>query len=248
MKKFFTLIYISHDGSSKKQFNINLYLFRTLLAIFIIFIISVIIMAIYLGKIYSDAMQKQIYENRVKELELKVAQVEKLKKDIKYLYEREEKLKNLLGVNIQNSILKNHKEDLRNIKIDTVISMENIKTQVSQFPDIWPVKGIISRGFSKDHPAIDIAATLGSPVVSPVSGNIVSVGWDKIFGNYVKIKSNNLLIFFGHLQKVFVSQGQPVKKGEIVGLVGNTGKSTAPHLHYEIVVDSIFVDPKKFLP
>ena len=118
----------------------------------------------------------------------------------------------------------------------------------SVYPDIWPVKGIVSREFSTEHPAIDIAAVAGSPVISPMNGKIESIGWDQIFGNYVKIKNEEITVFFGHLDKVFVENRQMIKKGEIVGLVGNTGKSTAPHLHYEIVMNSMLVNPRKFLP
>ncbi len=248
MKRFFSIIYISSDGASKKQYNINVALFRASLTIISVFLLGVIIMAVYMGNIYSDAIQKNIYEERVKELEAEVAKVENLKSDISYLYEREKKLMELLGIDKQNEILKSHNEDIQNIRIDSVVTVEELSRGFAEYPDIWPVKGIISRGFSDEHPAVDIAATTGSPVVTTVDGTINGVGWDMIFGNYVKIKNEHNVIFYGHLQKVFVNTGQAIKKGEIVGLVGNTGKSTAPHLHYEIMIDSMLVDPQKFLP
>lgn len=248
MKRFFSVIFISSDGSSKRQYNINLVLFRTTLTVIAAVILGVVIMAIYMGKIYSDAIQKNIYEERVRELEAEVAKIERLKKDIAYLYDREKKLQELLGIEKQNELLKSHSEDIRNIKIDSVITVEELSRGFAEYPDIWPVKGIISRGFTDDHPAVDIAATTGSPVVTTVDGAIAGVGWDMVFGNYVKIKNEHNVIFYGHLQKVFVNTGQEIRKGEIVGLVGNTGKSTAPHLHYEIMIDSILVDPQKFLP
>lgn len=248
MKRFFSVIFISSDGSSKRQYNINLVLFRTTLTVIAAVILGVVIMAIYMGKIYSDAIQKNIYEERVRELEAEVAKIEHLKKDIAYLYDREKKLQELLGIEKQNELLKSHNEDIRNIKIDSVITVEELSRGFAEYPDIWPVKGIISRGFTDEHPAVDIAATTGSPVVTTVDGVIAGVGWDMVFGNYVKIKNEHNVIFYGHLQKVFVNTGQEIRKGEIVGLVGNTGKSTAPHLHYEIMIDSILVDPQKFLP
>ena len=248
MKKFFTLIYISSDGSDKKQFNVNILLFKSIIIFIVIFFISVIIMTVYLGKIYSDAAQKQIYENRVRTLEKKLSKMEEIQKDIKYLYNKDKKINALLGINIQNDILNNHKEKTKSVKIDTMITMKSLKKQMREIPDIWPIHGIVSREFSSAHPAIDIAATKGSPIVAPISGKIISIGWDKIFGNYIKMKKDNIILFFGHLQKIFVLNDQSIKKGEVIGLVGNSGKSTAPHLHYEIMIDSIFVNPRNFLP
>lgn len=248
MKRFFSLIIISEDGKNKKHFNINLILFRTIIALSIIFILGVLFMAIYLGRIYADAAQKRIYEKRMNEMKIEIAKIDSLKQDIRYLYETGEKIKKLLGIEIQNTLLKTHKEDITNLKIDSIVSMESLKSMVSAYPDIWPVKGIISKEFSTDHPAIDIAAVRGSPVVSPIDGKIESIGWDKIFGNFVKIQNNEMTIFLGHLDKIFVENRQQIRKGEIVGLVGNTGQSTAPHLHYEIVMNSMLINPRRFLP
>ncbi len=205
-------------------------------------------MALYLGNIYSDAVQKNIYEKKVHELEIEVAKIDSLKTDIVSLYKSQEKINDLLGIEMQNKLLKKHRDDIKNMKIDSIVSMESIMSNESVYPDIWPVKGIVSREFSTEHPAIDIAAVAGSPVISPMNGKIESIGWDQIFGNYVKIKNEEITVFFGHLDKVFVENRQMIKKGEIVGLVGNTGKSTAPHLHYEIVMNSMLVNPRKFLP
>ncbi|MFO8062403.1 MAG: M23 family metallopeptidase [bacterium] len=248
MKRFFTLIFISQDGKHKKQFDVNVYLFRAIIVFFILLIAGIVFMAVYLGNIYSDAMQKNVYEKRVIELEGEMAKINEIKKDIRYLYEREEKLKELLGIDIQHRIIESHEENINEIIIDSMVSIESVKKQSTAYPDMWPVKGIVSREFSSQHPAIDIAAVEGSPVVSPVKGRVSSVGWDKVFGNYVRIKADNSIIFLGHLSKVFVDYQQTVKKGEIVGLVGNTGESTAPHLHYEIMMNSMFVNPRKFLP
>lgn len=248
MKRFFTLIVISQDGKNKREYNINLILFRSIIGIMSVFLISVLLMAIYLGNIYSDAVQKRIYESRVKDLEREVAKIDSLKTNLAELYTAQERINALLGIDIQNKLLNKHRDDIKNMKIDSIVSMESLLNSSIGYPDIWPVKGIVSREFSTEHPAIDIAAVSGSPVISPMDGQVISLGWDQIFGNYVKIKNNEITVFFGHLDKVFVENRQQINKGEIVGLVGNTGRSTAPHLHYEIQMHSMLVNPRKFLP
>lgn len=248
MKRPHTIIYIAPDGTNKKQFDIDPIFFKVIIGFVFFMFVVIFVSLVFIGTIYGDAIQKRVYADKVKKMEEEVRKVEQLKKDILYLYERNDKIKNLLGIDIQNSILKSHTEDIKTIKVDSIISLDSLKKDLSSVPDIDPTVGEISRKFSKEHPAVDIAASANTPVVATIDGIVLSVGWDENFGNYVKINNSSFVIFYGHLEKVFVKNLQIVKKGEIVGLVGNSGKSTAPHLHYEIMTDTVFVDPEKFLP
>jgi len=248
LKRSHTIIYISPDGKTKREFPMSQILFNVVVGALALLFITVIISLIFVGTVYSDAIQKRIYADKVRKMEAEMAKVEKLKQDILYLYDKSEKVKELLGIDIQNAILRSHYDDTRKISIDTMVTKESIVTSQASMPDINPTDGEISRKFSKEHPAIDIATTAGSPVISTIDGIVKSVGWDENFGNYIKIQNNAFEIFFGHLDKVYVKNLQNIKKGEIVGLVGNSGKSTAPHLHYEIFADTLLVDPEKFLP
>ena len=128
-----------------------------------------------------------------------------------------------------------------------MITKEFLANSQTSIPDINPTEGEISRKFSKEHPAIDIATAAGSPVLSTIDGFVKDIGWDENFGNYIKIQNSKFEVFFGHLEKIYVKNLQNIKKGEIIGLVGSSGKSTAPHLHYEILSDTLLVDPEKFI-
>jgi len=205
-------------------------------------------MGIFLGKVYSDAIQKKVYEEKAKRMEVELRKVDKLKKDIVFLYDKNEKIKQLLGIDIQNKISRTHLEESRVLKIDSMMTLDSLKNEINSMPDIWPTEGIISRRFDNDHSGIDIATNSGSPLVSSIEGVVSDLGWDEVYGNYMKIKNATVTIFYGHMNKTFVQIHQTIRKGELVGLVGSTGRSTAPHLHYEIAIDSSFVDPEKFLP
>ncbi|MDD3802842.1 MAG: M23 family metallopeptidase [bacterium] len=247
MKRPHTIIYITPDGKVKREFALNQTLFKIIVYSLASLVLLVIVALVFVGTVYSDAIQKRVYADRVVKMEQEMKKIEKLKQDILYLYDKSEKIKELLGIDIQNSILRSHYDETRRVTIDTMVTKESLTNLESSVPDVNPTEGEISRKFSKEHPAIDIATSAGSPVVSAIDGTVSSVGWDENFGNYVKIRNKDFEVFYGHLEKAYVKNLQSVKKGEIVGLVGNSGKSTAPHLHYEIVADTSLVDPEKFL-
>ncbi|MGE3062177.1 MAG: M23 family metallopeptidase [bacterium] len=247
MKRPHTIIYITPDGKVKKQFSVSQTLFKVITGSIAALLLIVIVSLIFVGSVYSDAIQKRVYADKVKKMEEEMKKIEKLKQDILYLYDRSEKIKELLGIDIQNVILRSHYDETRRVTIDSIVTKESLTNTENSVPDVNPTDGEISRKFSKEHPAIDIATSSGSPVVATIDGTVKAVGWDENFGNYIKISNKGFEVFYGHLEKIYVKNLQNVKKGEIVGLVGNSGKSTAPHLHYEIISDTSLVDPENFL-
>jgi len=248
LKRKITLIYISSDGKDKREFLISTTLLKIIVGLISFIIVSIILSFIFISTVYYDALQKKNYENKVRYMENEIKKLEELKSDIKDLYEKNEKIRELLGIDLQNKILKSHSNDISKAKFEMAkVDADSLKEYNELKPDINPVEGVVSRSFSKDHPAIDIACDLGTMVVSTIDGKVDKTGWDQTFGNYVKIKNNKFSIFYGHLQKVLVKMGQTIKKSEIVGTVGSTGKSSAPHLHYEIMMDSVYYDPMQFV-
>lgn len=117
-------------------------------------------------------------------------------------------------------------------------------------PDLIPVDGMykISRKFSSSHPAIDFATKSGTKVISTADGEILSVYEDKHYGKVIIIDHfNDYATLYAHLEKTFVESGETVKKGQTIALSGNTGNSTAPHLHFEIMVNGENIDPLNIL-
>lgn len=94
---------------------------------------------------------------------------------------------------------------------------------------------IISRRFSSTHQGIDLATQLGMPVYAVGYGIVEAVGFDTFYGNYIRIDhGDGYKTFYGHLYKTIKNKNESVNAGEIIGYVGTSGKSTAPHLHFEI--------------
>lgn len=111
---------------------------------------------------------------------------------------------------------------------------------------------VISRGYSKNHEAIDLATQLGMPVYAVGAGKISEVGTDTFYGNYIILDlGDNYKAFYGHLYKFIKQTNETVKAGDIIGYVGTSGKSTAPHLHLELWQEvngkKIYLNPQQEL-
>ncbi len=98
------------------------------------------------------------------------------------------------------------------------------------------------------HTGLDFRAATGDPVRVTANGKVVSAGWSGGYGRMIEVDhGNGLATRYGHLSEINVKVGEIVKIGQVVGLVGSTGRSTGPHLHYETRIDGEAVDPQKFL-
>lgn len=117
---------------------------------------------------------------------------------------------------------------------------------------IWPVNSHWRSGydFTAYHPGVDFAGRLGDPVYAADAGTVVYAGWSTVgYGNLIVLDhGNGYQTYYAHLSAIFVGCGQQVAKGATIGLVGSTGRSTGPHLHFEIRGPGGFVNPWRALP
>lgn len=100
---------------------------------------------------------------------------------------------------------------------------------------------------STNHKGRDYAASTGSPIYAAASGTVVEVGYNGARGNYVIINHGDLATLYQHCSRILVSSGQSVSTGQNIALVGSTGASTGPHLHFEVWVNGTPVDPRLYL-
>ncbi|MCL2563903.1 MAG: peptidoglycan DD-metalloendopeptidase family protein [Oscillospiraceae bacterium] len=118
---------------------------------------------------------------------------------------------------------------------------------------IWPAEGTFSSGFGmrrgRMHSGIDIAAPAGTAVWAADGGEVVFVGWQGSYGNLIQIlHDNGHITYYAHLSRMDVSEGQRVYRGQLIGGVGTTGRSTGNHLHFEIRINGVAVNPLLHLP
>jgi murein DD-endopeptidase MepM/ murein hydrolase activator NlpD len=98
------------------------------------------------------------------------------------------------------------------------------------------------------HEGIDLAGPIGTPVYSTAEGTVIFAGWSSGYGRLIKIQhENGIETRFGHLNAIRVEVGQRVSRGDRIGDMGNSGRSTGPHLHYEIRVNGEPLDPMIYI-
>ena len=125
-------------------------------------------------------------------------------------------------------------------------------------PSIWPCKGIISSPYGiRFHPifntkffhrAIDIANKRNTPIVATADGIVVFSGWMRGYGNVIAIEhGKKYRTVYAHLAKSLVKKGEFVTKGQEIAKMGNTGRSTGPHVHYELHLNKRPINPMKYL-
>lgn len=114
---------------------------------------------------------------------------------------------------------------------------------------IWPAAGMISQGYKFYHKAFDIANRAGGPISASDSGVVVGAGWDASgYGNRIMIDhGNGYITLYGHMSVLQVSAGQRVNRGDVIGQMGSTGRSTGTHLHFEIRQGGVLLNPGSFL-
>ena len=121
-------------------------------------------------------------------------------------------------------------------------------------PSIWPAAGYVSSPYglrfdgTEFHQGIDIAADMGAPIVATADGVVTAAGWNGGYGNMVDVDhGGGIVTRYGHASALAVTVGQQVRRGEVIAYVGSTGRSTGPHVHYEVRVDGQPVNPAGYL-
>lgn len=119
---------------------------------------------------------------------------------------------------------------------------------------VWPVTGTITspfcerRSYESCHPGIDIAAPTGTPIRAASTGRVVIAGPQGAYGNFTCVQHTSAVTScYGHQSSIGVSVGQRVRQGQVIGAVGSTGRSTGPHLHWEVRLNGSPVDPANYL-
>lgn len=151
-----------------------------------------------------------------------------------------------------------------NIRVEEVdqqtlagLLLEN-KDSLLSTPSIWPTRGFVTSGFGRRrapiagstsmHKGLDISNRVGTPVRAPARGTVTFSGADGAYGISITVDhGNGIVTRYAHLHKALVAVGDYVQRGDVIGALGNTGRSTGPHLHYEVILNGTPVDPMQYI-
>ncbi|MFR8275000.1 MAG: peptidoglycan DD-metalloendopeptidase family protein [Desulfovibrio fairfieldensis] len=141
---------------------------------------------------------------------------------------------------------------------DLLRALRENREALASMPSIWPVVGFISSSFGgrsspfggggQFHKGLDISNRMGTPVLAPAQGAVILAARDGAYGNSVEINhGGGIVTKYGHMQRWAVQPGQWVKRGEIIGYIGMSGRTTGPHLHYEVRLNGVPVNPMRYI-
>lgn len=133
-----------------------------------------------------------------------------------------------------------------------------LSDELKRIPSIWPTNGIFVSDFGpridpftgavRFHKGIDISSNTGTPIYAPADGVVIFCGWSSGWGLTVVIRhTNRISTRFAHSSSILVVVGQSVSRGDLIARIGSTGRSVGPHLHYEVLIDGVQVDPEDYI-
>jgi len=246
MKSGYSVVITTTDSGTTKYFFISKKWLKIILSLAVLVIIIIIFLAINYSRIYYQALETVILKHRNAEIEREFAKLQEIKKNLEIAEMNNQKLRVMLGIEKTPSTVEPLISEVNPSYSDKMNIRINKKENI---PSLLPTMGHVSRTFSPDHQGVDIAAPRFSPVIAAAAGIVSAAGWDSIYGYYVIVEHNvNYSTFYGHLHSIEVRKDANVTSGQIIGTVGSTGKSTSPHLHYEVRFQHKAVEPLGYLP
>ncbi len=141
---------------------------------------------------------------------------------------------------------------------DILRALRENRNILSSMPSIWPVTGFVSSSFgtrvspfgggTKFHKGLDISNRIGTPIIAPAEGTVIRSSPDGAYGNSVELNhGGGIVTKYAHMQRAVVREGEWVKRGQVLGYIGMTGRTTGPHLHYEVRLNGVPVNPMRYI-
>ena len=248
MSKKFTILMIPDDDSETKSYEIN----KNSLKYFMISIVIILfILSFFLFKLVPSVANYSELNKKYNALAQERIEVLELSRGLKRITQMDKFVRNSLGAELNFS----DKPEI----LDSVLMLmpdDNYISFSDNIPSVAPIQGYVSQRMGskfsiaqEKHGGIDIVAKEGLPIKASASGIVIFSGWTYEMGNLIIIHhGDGYFTHYGHNQINLKSQLEIVRKGEVIGLVGNTGISTGPHLHFEIWKDKQSIDPLIYFP
>jgi len=264
MRKNFSIIVVPHDNSKTWNFKVSYRTFYTWAILVTLLAVAVLALTFSYGRVVVAAEKALVLQRENTQLRAQVAQIDSLKLELVNLQALSIQIKGMLGVELSpddSLLVANWSPSVKSPSIESDDETEGVGEQeqrrmLEALPSIWPVKGYVTRGFHVTggeknpmyHPGIDIAAERGTPVLAAAEGVVETSRFDDTYGWMVEIDHGyGIHTLYGHCTRNLVNVGDRVARGKTIATVGSTGKSTAPHLHFEVRKNGVPVNPKDYL-
>jgi murein DD-endopeptidase MepM/ murein hydrolase activator NlpD len=271
-KRYINFLIVPEGNPRSLKFKLSFFVTRVIVSVLGFLLVFIVVLSILHGKLLYEVIAGKSLKQENERLKRYNAKVVELKKELGEYKRFVQRVAQLAGVEYpkQSEVqLAYYHESIDPGDEEVVLSFpekeeekisspDSISTQpdsLGHIPMGEPIEGWITRGFSieiygfgGEHPGVDFAAKIGTEVKATAKGKVVLASWDDIYGNLVGIDhQNGYVTYYGHNSKILVNVGDTIRQGEVIALSGNTGRSSAPHLHYEIRKNDVPIDPESFL-
>jgi murein DD-endopeptidase MepM/ murein hydrolase activator NlpD len=204
-------------------------------------------------------------EKQVSQTNQQLASLQLYAREVSIAYGIKQKLEGPSDISAEGKLVPTFAESLedynflRSASSLALASRFAVRMRMVSTPNLWPVEGRLMGSFGRRsdpfsgegtefHTGVDISAPAGTPVRATADGIVVSAGWSGGYGSLVVVDhGGGIQTYYAHLSHFYVQTGREVRRGELVGAVGSTGRVTAPHLHYEVRIGGAPVNPYRYL-
>lgn len=243
-----SFIVVPHGELETRSYSISYRRLRIYLAVAATLLIAFIVVVSSWWYVAAQAARVPGLEREVARLEQERERVAELARTLSEVEAQYERVRRLLGADAAPAGDEPLLPPLR-----PTSDAANVEDSSAR-PDSWPLTetGFITRSLSEtgdtNHPGLDIAVAAGSYIRAAADGRVADAGQDPVYGNFVLLDhGGEYQTMYGHASQLFVEDGDVVERNEVIALSGSTGRSTAPHLHFEVRRAGEPVDPLQFV-
>jgi murein DD-endopeptidase MepM/ murein hydrolase activator NlpD len=246
-----TIIVVPHGDLETRSFVISYARLKLIVGVAVGLLLVLALGLAFLFPIMAQAARVPGLVAELQQLDVERARVAELAQTVREVEAQYERVRQLLGA---DAPARDDAEPiLPPLRPDTPTSRSEDGESLSALIDLWPLatSGFITRSLSDGrsrHPGLDIAVPKNSYIRASGAGTVRAAGLDEVYGQFVVIEhGEGLETVYGHASRLYVTAGDRVRRGQVIGLTGSTGRSTAPHLHFEVRQDGRPVDPLTFV-
>ncbi len=247
--KYYTLMLVPDGTESRKGLRVKQWLFKFVVSVFVLLQVSMLVFFIFYGQIITRATEADAYEKENERLKKYQYKVQMLEKNLIEARDIVTRLTKLAGIDFKFPELPDDSTLFASFdqKRNTLMPRKN--SIDFSYPSGLPLVGFISQDFRTDdgqhyHPGVDIACAEGLPVLATANGAVIYADFDSTYGYMIVLQHNDTTsTVYGHNKELLVEVGDNILAGGRIALSGNTGKSTAPHVHYELRINNEPIDP-----
>lgn len=251
--KYVTLMLVPDGTTAQRSVRMRYWLVKLIAGAVVFFVLAVLVFIVFYGEVLKQAARADTLSEENERLKLYQYKVKLLEDNLNRTHEVVSRLTALAGIDYQFPEIPSDSTLFAQFGQEGGATIDRPFGAGLGIPTGLPIQGFVTQDFEVEspdhyHPGVDIACGVGTPVLATAAGKVVSAAFDSVYGHLLVISHNDSLqTVYGHNDTLLVDVDQQVMAGSRVALSGNTGVSTAPHLHYEVRVNGKPIDPLKTL-